>query len=60
MHGIKGSYDTIQNTYERMLAYAEQCNLIIGPYAYEEYLIADIAQKDHTRYVTYIRMDLVD
>lgn len=56
----KGSYDTIQNTYERMLAYAEQCNLIIGPYAYEEYLIADIAQKDHTRYVTYIRMDLVD
>ena len=56
----KGPYDTIQSTYERMLAYAEQCNLIIGPYAYEEYLIADIAQKDHTKYVTYIRMDLVD
>lgn len=54
----KGPYETIRQTYERMLAYASVHQLAIGPYAYEEYLIADIAQKDHTQYVTHIKMDL--
>ncbi len=56
----KGSYDTIHKTYEHMLEYANKHGITIGPYAYEEYLIADIAQKDYTQYVTYIRMDVID
>lgn len=43
-----------------MLEYANKHGITIGPYAYEEYLIADIAQKDYTQYVTYIRMDVID
>ena len=54
----KGPYDTIHETYEKMLSYAKKHQLTLGNYAYEEYLIADFAQKDHHQYVTYIRMDL--
>lgn len=49
-----GSYDTIHNTYEIMLAYAKEHDIKLGEFAYEEYLIADIAQKEREEYVTRI------
>lgn len=54
----RGSYDTIAATYERMLRYADEQGLQLGTHAYEEYLIADIAQKDVNSYVTYLMMEL--
>lgn len=53
-----GSYDTIAETYQRMLEYAKQNQIDLGTFAYEEYLIAEIAQKDHSSYVTHIRMEI--
>lgn len=56
----RGNYDTMPATYERMLQYADEHQLTLGTYVYEEYLIADIAQKDVNSYMTYIMMELVD
>ena len=55
----KGNYDTIGQTYQKMIDYAALHQLKLGMYAYEEYLIAEIAQRDHDQYVTYIRMEMV-
>lgn len=55
----KGPYDTIFDTYDKMFAYADAHQLRLGEYSYEEYLIADIAQKNHEHYVTCILMDLL-
>ncbi|WP_416327341.1 MerR family transcriptional regulator [[Eubacterium] hominis] len=52
-----GSYDTIHETYERMLSYAMKHDIILGEFAYEEYLIADIASKDRKSYVTRILIE---
>lgn len=54
-----GPYDTISKTYKRMLEYAEKHQITLGAFAYEEYLIAEIAQKDHNKYVTHIRMEIL-
>ena len=54
----KGNYDTIGQTYQKMIDYAALHQLKLGMYAYEEYLIAEIAQRDHDQYVTYIRMEM--
>lgn len=52
-----GSYDTISQTYERMLKYARKHRIELGTFSYEEYLIADIAQKDYRKYITYIILE---
>ena len=48
----------IGQTYQKMIDYAALHQLKLGMYAYEEYLIAEIAQRDHDQYVTYIRMEM--
>lgn len=47
-----GSYQTLPETYEKLLAYADRHGIRLGKYIYEEYLIADIAQKNADGYVT--------
>lgn len=54
----KGSYQSIQKTYDRMLKYADTYGLPLGEFAYEEYLIADIAQLNEEGYVTRILLDI--
>lgn len=53
-----GPYDTITDTYDQMMAYAMQNNIKLGTFAYEEYLIADIAQMNHNEYVTRILIEI--
>lgn len=53
-----GSYDTIALTYDRMLHYADEHLIKLGAYAYEEYMIMDIAQRDENAYVTRIYMEI--
>ena len=52
-----GSYEIIGRTYARMLQYAQTHNIPLGTFAYEEYVIADIAQKNTQEYVTMLLME---
>lgn len=52
-----GYYDTIHQTYKKMMKYAEDNKILLGKFAYEEYLLADVAQKDMTGYVTKILIE---
>lgn len=54
-----GSYEFIGQTYDRMLAYAKEHHIHLGTFAYEEYIIADIAQKDINEYVTMLLMETI-
>lgn len=53
-----GSYETIMETYQKLLDYAYKKHIQLGVFAYEEYLIADIAQKDENGYITRILMEI--
>ena len=55
-----GDYDTISFTYQKMLAFAHQHQITLGEFAYEEYLVADIAQKNREQYITRILMETKD
>lgn len=52
-----GFYNQLKETYERMLTYASENGIHLGIYAYEEYLIADVAQRDQDSYVTKILIE---
>lgn len=52
-----GSYEKIQHSYHRLLDYAQENNIELGDFAFEEYVINDIAQKDSEEYVTLILME---
>ncbi len=54
----QGTYESIGQTYERMLTYANNQQIILGEYAYEEYLLSDIAQKDTDSFVTRIYIEV--
>ena len=56
----RGMYQDIGKTYQTMLAYASRHSLELGTYAYEDYMIADIAQKDPAGYITRILIEVVD
>lgn len=53
-----GSYEKMGESYERILAYAEQHNLILGEYGYEEYVIADISSRHIEQYMTMILVEV--
>lgn len=52
-----GEYEQIPNTYQKMLAWAEERKIPLGEYAYEEYVVADIAQKEPAGYMTRLLME---
>lgn len=53
----RGMYEDMYRTYEKMLEYAEEHGIGLGTYAYEDYLVADIAQKEPEGYITRILME---
>lgn len=53
----RGPYDQISQAYKRVLLYASKHHIPLGNYAYEEYIISDIAQKDIHQYVTLILVE---
>lgn len=53
----RGRYDQISHAYKRILSYAAKHQIQLGSYAYEEYIISDIAQKDYDQYVTLILVE---
>lgn len=52
-----GAYDQIAHSYERLLTYAQRHEIQLKEFAYEEYLLADIAEKDENNYITVIMME---
>lgn len=56
----QGPYEYIEKTYQKILQYALLHQLSLGKYAYEEYLISDLAEKDETKYVTMLCLELVN
>ena len=48
----RGPYQTLPDTYRKLLNHARQHGITLGKYIYEEYLVADIAQKDEDSYIT--------
>ncbi|SDF16718.1 DNA-binding transcriptional regulator, MerR family [Fontibacillus panacisegetis] len=49
-----GSYETIGRTYEKLIAFSEKNHLRMLEFAYEEYLIDEVAVKNETEYITRI------
>lgn len=54
----KGSYETINKTYEKLLEFFNQNNLYMGNFAYEEYLLYDISVRDSNEYLTQISVEV--
>lgn len=54
----KGSYATLYRTYKKLFAYANTHTISLGTFAYEEFLIAEIAQKNYDQYITYIMLEI--
>lgn len=53
----KGSYDTISDTYKKILDYADKNKISLGDFCYEEYLISDVAEKNPENYITKLILD---
>ncbi|OPJ65269.1 MerR family transcriptional regulator [Clostridium oryzae] len=57
---FKGNYDDISHMYTKMLNYANENNIVLGDYSFEEYLISDIAEKEQDNYVTKLMIETLD
>lgn len=55
----QGYHDEMKVTLQRMLIYAKEHQITLGPFAYEEYIIADIAAVEEKNYITKIHMDVI-
>lgn len=53
-----GSYDKLDKTYASIFQFIEEQSLVPGEYAYEEYLIDEVAVKNAEDYVTRITMEV--
>lgn len=53
-----GGYDGLENTYQKMLQYANDHQIELGKFAYEEYIIFDISEKSPDNYLTRITIEL--
>lgn len=56
----KGYYSNLNDTYQKMLAYADTHQIELGAYAYEEYLVADISESHTENYLTRINIEIKD
>ncbi|QAA31186.1 MerR family transcriptional regulator [Clostridium manihotivorum] len=56
---FKGKYEGFHKLYTKMLAYADEHNITLGEYSYEEYLISDIAEKHPENYVSKLMIETV-
>lgn len=53
----RGSYRSTGKTYDRMLAFAQEHELAIAEFAYEECLLFDFAVKDESEYITRLMVE---
>ncbi|MFF2500952.1 MerR family transcriptional regulator [Peribacillus sp. NPDC058075] len=54
----KGSYKNISETYERILQFMESENLNLKSFAYEEYILDEVAVKGYENYLTQIMVEV--
>lgn len=54
-----GHYDTINTTYQKLIAYVKELGLQLGEYVYEEYLLDDIVVKNEADYITQIMVQVI-
>lgn len=54
-----GPYETLEHTYQTLMDYAHQHQLQLGNYSFEDYLIAELAEKDETNFVTKISIEIL-
>ena len=52
-----GAYEGFPDTYRALLRFADEQEIPLGKYAYEEYVVADIAEKDSSRYITRLLLE---
>lgn len=55
----KGNYNNLDITYEAMLTYANTHHITLGTFAYEEYMVSDIAAKQEEEYITRIYIETI-
>lgn len=56
----KGSYQNISEMYTKIIEYAAKHQIKLGKYAYEEYLIFEIGEKNRDDYVTLILVEILE
>lgn len=54
----RGSYETIGNTYTKIVHYCDKNHLRLGDFSYEESLLDNIALKDENDYITQITVSV--
>lgn len=54
---FKGRYEDTYQIYTKMLNYADENNITLGEYSFEEYLVSDIAEKEVNNYITKIMIE---
>lgn len=57
---FKGRYEDTYEIYTKMLNYADENNIILGDYSFEEYLVSDIAEKELKNYITKIMIETLE
>ncbi|EPS48333.1 ABC transporter MerR family transcriptional regulator [Clostridium botulinum CFSAN002367] len=57
---FEGTYDDLCHAYEKMLNYADENEIILGEYSFEEYLISDISQKEQKHYITKLMIETLE
>lgn len=53
-----GNYDELLSSYLRLLDYADNHNIKLGKYAFEEHIIFDICEASHDEYLTRITIEI--
>ena len=53
-----GNYDGLQDSYQRLLDYADSHKIKLGKYAFEEYIIFDICESSQDEYLTRITIEI--
>lgn len=54
-----GDYERISETYKQMMIYSEKKSMILGEYAFEEYILNDLTQGNSKTYVTKILIPII-
>ena len=54
----RGDYDGLDKSYQRLVAYANEHNIKLGKYAYEESIIFDISETSPENYLTKITIEI--
>lgn len=54
----KGSYETIKETYDKILLFLDENNLTLGDYSYEEYILDEVSVKGYENYLTQILVEV--